>query len=89
MPQTAIKGIYRDGKIIPQEDIPFQEEMNVIIVFTEKIDQDEARYYERGWQLAERKASEDYKAGNIKSADSVDQMFEEIERNINEDQMVT
>ena len=30
-----------------------------------------------------------YKAGNIKSADGVEQMFEEIERNINEDQMVS
>ena len=85
MPQTAIKGIYRDGKIIPQEEIPFKENMNVIIVFTEKYDEDEARYYETGWQVAEKKASEDYKTGNIKSADSVDQMFDEIERNINED----
>ena len=57
--------------------------MKVIIVFTEKYDEDEARYHEHGWQVAERKASEDYKAGNIKSADSVEQMFEEIERNIN------
>jgi len=85
MPQTAIKGIYRDGKIIPQEDIPFKKDMNVIIVFTESYYQDEARYYEHGWQVAERKASEDYKARNIKSADSVDQMFEEIERDIDED----
>ena len=85
MPETAIKGIYRDGKIIPQEEIPFKEDMKVIIVFTEKYDEYEARYYERGWQVAEKKASEDYKAGNIKSADSVGQMFEEIERNINED----
>ena len=67
MPQTAIKGIYRDGIIIPEEEIPFKENMNVIIVFTEKYDEDEARYYERGWQIAERKASEDYKAGNVKA----------------------
>ena len=32
-----------------------------------------------------KKATEDYKAGNIKSADSVEQMFYDIERNINED----
>ena len=85
MPEIAIKGIYHDGKIIPQEDIPFKEDMNVIIVFTEKYDEDEARYHEHGWQVAERKASEDYKSGNIKLAYSVEQMFEEIERNINED----
>jgi hypothetical protein len=85
MPETAIRGIYRDGKIIPQEEIPFKGDMKVIIVFTEKYDEDEARYYERGWQVAEKKASEDYKAGNIKSADGVEQMFEEIERDINED----
>ena len=83
MPETAIKGIYRDGKIIPKEEIPFKEDMNVIIVFTDKYDQDEARYYEQGWQVAETEASEDYKVGNIKSADTVDQMFNEIEGNIN------
>ena len=85
MPEIAIKGIYHDGKIIPQEDIPFKEDMNVIIVFTERYDPDEARYYEHGWQIAEKKATEDYKAGNIKSADSVEQMFYDIERNINGD----
>jgi len=85
MPGIAIKGVYREGKIIPNEDIPFKEDMNVIIVFTEKYEQGEARYYESGWQVAEGKASEDYKAGNVKSADSVEQMFDEIERNIDED----
>jgi nucleoside 2-deoxyribosyltransferase len=81
MPQTAIRGVYRNGKIIPQEDIPFTEDMNVIIVFTKEYDKDEARYYELGWQVAERKASEDYRSGNIKSAESIDEMFDEIERN--------
>ena len=85
MPDIAIKGIYHDGKIVPQEDIPFKQDMNVIIVFTEKCDPHEARYYEHGWQVAEKQASEDYKAGRIKSADSLEQMFDDIERNINED----
>ena len=85
MPEIAIKGVYKKGKIIPNEDIPFKEDMNVIIVFTEKYVQDEARYYEPGWQVAEGKASEAYKAGNVKSADSVEQMFDEIERSIDED----
>jgi len=85
MPEIAIKGVYREGKIIPNEDIPFKEDMNVIIVFTEKYDRDEARYYEPGWQVAEGKASEAYKAGDVKSADSVEQMFDEIERSIDED----
>ncbi len=85
MPEIAIKGVYREGKIIPNEDIPFKVDMNVIIVFTEKYEQDEARYHEPGWQVAEGKASEAYKAGDVKSADSVEQMFDEIERNIDED----
>ena len=42
MPDIAIKGIYHDGKIVPQEDIPFKQDMNVIIVFTEKYDPHEA-----------------------------------------------
>ena len=41
---------------------------------------DESRYYKSDWQLAEKQASEDYKAGNIKSSDSIDQMFDEIEK---------
>jgi len=78
MPQTAIRGIYREGKIIPLETVPYQDDMDVIIVFTDRYD-DESRYYHPDWQAAEKKASEDYEAGNVKSAESVDAMFDEIE----------
>jgi hypothetical protein len=80
MPQTAIRGIYREGKIIPLETVPYQEDMNVIIVFTDRHD-DESRYYHMDWQSAEKKASEDYEAGSVKSAESIDAMFDEIETN--------
>ena len=53
--------------------------MNVIIVFTDRYD--ESRYYHSDWQTAEKKASEDYKADKVKSAESIDAMFDEIERN--------
>jgi hypothetical protein len=66
-----------DGKIIPTEAIPFHEPMNVIIVFTGKED-DESRYYREDWQLAEKQASEDYKKGDIRSAESIDKMFDKI-----------
>jgi len=79
MPQVAIKGIFQDGKIIPVEEIPFHENMNVIIVFTDKYN-DEARYHKKDWQIAEKQASQDYQTGNIKSAKTVVQMFYEIER---------
>ncbi|OQX24480.1 MAG: hypothetical protein BWK80_20605 [Desulfobacteraceae bacterium IS3] len=79
MPRTAIRGIYREGKIIPLETVPYQEDMNVIIVFTDRYD-DESRYDKPDWQAAEKKASEDYNAGNVKSAESIDAMFDEIER---------
>ncbi len=84
MPQTAIKGIYRDGEIIPLEEVPFHDTMNVIIVFNDNYD-DEARYYKSDWKLAEQQASEDYKAGQVKSADSIDEMFDEIEKGLHED----
>jgi hypothetical protein len=84
MPQTAIKGIYRDGKIIPLEEVPVHDTMEVIIVFTDNYYDDESRYYKPDWKLAEKQASEDYKAGNIKSSDSLDEMFDDIEKGINE-----
>jgi hypothetical protein len=40
----------------------------------------ESRYYKSDWQLAEKQASEDYKTGNVKSSDNIDQMFDEIEK---------
>ena len=75
MPQIAIRGIHKDRKIIPLEEFPCNETMNVIIVFTDKYD-DQERYYEPDWELAEKAASKDYIAGNVKSADSIDQMFD-------------
>lgn len=78
MPQVAIRGIYQDGKIIPLEKVPFNETHDVIIVFSEDY-ADESRYYTPGWKLAEKQASEDYKAGRTKSAENIDAMFEKIE----------
>jgi len=60
----------------------------IIIVFTDRHDDDESRYHRQDWQLAEKEASEDYRTGKIKSADSIDRMFEEIEKNADENQMV-
>ncbi len=87
MPQLAVRGIYRKGKIIPLEDIPCNDTMNVIIVFTDKND-DESRYYENDWQHAEEQASYDYKTGNTRSASSIDEMFEMIEGSDDGNQMV-
>ena len=85
MAQTAIKGIYRKGKILPLEEVPFDEEMEVIIVFNREFSPTEARYYDRTWQVAENQASKDYKSGNIKSAGSVEQLFNDIESGLDED----
>jgi len=85
MAQTAIKGIYKKGTILPLEKVPFDEEMEVIIVFNRVFFPDEARYYNRTWQVAEKQATKDYKAGNIKSAESVEQLFSDIESSLHED----
>ena len=84
MDQTAIKGIYRRGKILPLEEVPFDEEMEVIIVFNKQFPSDEARYYDRTWQVAEKHATEDYKSGDIKSAESVEELFNNIESKLHE-----
>lgn len=39
---------------------------------------DESRYYTPEWRLAEKQASEDYKAGRVKSAENIEKMFEKI-----------
>ncbi|MEA1992062.1 MAG: hypothetical protein U9N58_07695 [Thermodesulfobacteriota bacterium] len=85
MAQTAIKGIYKKGTILPLEKVPFDEEMEVIIVFNKEFSPNEARYYDRTWQVAEKQATEDYKSGNIKSAGSVEQLFGDIESSLHED----
>jgi hypothetical protein len=85
MAQTAIKGIYKKGKILPLENIPFDEEIEVLIVFNKEFLPDEVRYYDRTWQIAEKQATEDYESGNIKSAKSVEQLFNDIENRTNGD----
>jgi len=85
MAQTAIKGIYKKGKILPLENIPFDEETEVLIVFNKEFFPTEARYYDHTWQVAEKQATEDYESGNIKSAKSVEQLFNDIENRNNGD----
>jgi hypothetical protein len=45
---------------------------------------DESRYYKADWILAEKQASEDYKTGNVKTANSIDEMFDETLGKFNE-----
>jgi len=85
MPQTAIQGIYQNGKIIPQEEIPFKEDMRVIIVFNGKIVPGEERYYTQDWIKAEKQATADYKKANVKSADNLNEMFALIESETDDD----
>ena len=85
MAQTAIKGMYKKGKIMPLEKVPFDEEAEVIIVFNREFSPNEARYYNRTWQVAEKQATEDYKSGNIKSSGSVKELFNDIESSPHED----
>jgi hypothetical protein len=82
MSQTAIKGVFREGKIIPQEEIPYQEAMNVIIVFLDRIELGEERYYKADWIDAEKKATQALRDGNVITADSIDEMFHQIEETI-------
>lgn len=88
MPQFAIRGIYKDGAIIPLEEIPDKESMNVIIVFIDN-DDEQSRYAQEDWRLAEKQASEDYKAGKTRSAGNIDEMFEQIEKDSYGNQMVS
>ena len=78
MAQTTIKGVYREGKIIPQEEIPYQDSRNVLIVFLDKIEPGEERYYEADWIEAEKKATQALQNGDVKTAASIDEMFIQI-----------
>jgi len=46
MPQIAVKGIYRNGVIVPSEAIPLKDETPVLIVFLEKSMPEEAKKVE-------------------------------------------
>lgn len=81
MAQTAIKGVFHQGKIIPQEEIPYQDSMNVIIVFLDKIEPGEERYYKTDWIKAEKSATLALREDRIKTATSIDEMFNRIEEN--------
>jgi hypothetical protein len=48
----------------------------------------ESRYRKLDWQTSESQTSEDYRSGRIKSADSIDEMFEEIEKILDESQVI-
>jgi len=82
MSQIAIKGIYQAGKIIPQEDIPFQDNMHVIIVFLDRIEPGEERYYKTDWIDAEKNATQALREGNVKTANTIDEMFHQIEERV-------
>lgn len=88
MPQTAIRGICHNGKVILQEEIPFKEDMRVIIVFTERIEPGEERYHTRRWIEAEKQATEAYEAGKIRWAESIDVMFQKIQEQVDDDLIV-
>ena len=47
--KAAIEGIYRDGKIIPKEALPWERPMKVVIVFTEPLDEEIVANEEYGW----------------------------------------
>jgi hypothetical protein len=83
MPQTAIKGVSHGGVIIPQEEIPYKEDMNVMIVFLDKIHSGEERYYKSDWIKAEKQATEALAQGRVKTAKSVNAMFDKIEEGSN------
>ncbi len=84
MAQTAIKGIYRNGQIIPQEEVPYKDAMKVMIVFIDKIEPGEERYHTIEWIEAEKQSTYDLKTGNVKTANSIDEMFEKIEEHTDE-----
>ena len=79
MEETGLPVIIADDPLIMWD---FDEEMEVIIVFNRVFFPDETRYYNRTWQVAEKQATKDYKAGNIKSAESVEQLFSDIESSL-------
>ena len=78
MPQLTMKGIYHKGIIIPQEDVPYNLDMQVLITFTKKIPKRELYAHTSEIQEALVKAEANYKAGKFKEYKDVDVLFKDL-----------
>lgn len=78
MPQLTMEGIYHNGVIIPQEDVPYNSDMRVLITFTKKIPKREIYAHSPDVQKALAKAEINYKAGKFKEYTNPDALFKDL-----------
>ncbi|MFH1562337.1 MAG: hypothetical protein ABIF11_02805 [Nitrospirota bacterium] len=78
MSQLTMEGIYQNGVIIPQEDVPYNSEMRVLITFTKKIPKREIYAHSPEIQKALAKAETNYKTGNFKEYTDTDALFKDL-----------
>ncbi|MBU1262820.1 hypothetical protein KKG61_04795 [bacterium] len=78
MPQLTMEGIYQNGVIIPQEDVPYNSDMRVLITFTKKIPKREIYAHSPEIQKALAKAETNYKAGKFKEYTDPDALFKDL-----------
>ncbi len=78
MSQLTMEGIYHSGIVIPQEDVPYNSDMRVLITFTKKIPKREIYAHSPEIQKALAKAEISYKAGNFKEYPDADALFKDL-----------
>ncbi|MEW5766527.1 MAG: hypothetical protein AB1797_02725 [bacterium] len=78
MPRLTMEGVYHKGIIIPQEEVPYNSDMRVLITFTKKIPRRELYAYTPQIQKALAKAEANYKAGKFKEYKDADTLFKDL-----------
>ncbi len=79
MSQLTMEGIYHNGIVIPQEEVPYKKAMRVLITFTKKIPKRELYAHTPEIKNALAKAEESYKAGRFKEYADVDTLLKDLQ----------
>ncbi|MEW6620872.1 MAG: hypothetical protein AB1422_16315 [bacterium] len=78
MSQLTMEGVYHNGIVIPQEDVPYNSDMQVLITFTKKIPKRELYVHTPEVQKALAKAEVNYKAGKFKEYTDAEDLLKDL-----------
>ncbi|MEW6609950.1 MAG: hypothetical protein AB1414_21310 [bacterium] len=78
MAQLTMGGVYHNGIVIPQEDVPYNSDMRVLITFTKEIPKRELYAHTPEIQEALAKAEANYKTGKFKEYTDADALLKDL-----------
>lgn len=67
--------ILEEGSLVSAKVV----DQNVILISQETVDKEQSWFWQEKWQKLEAGAEEDIRQGRVKSSDSVEELFNEIE----------